>query len=183
MRRVTGVLGATALVGVLVAGSASSASTSEGSGPSKSHPPWIPYQQADLTYPAGTYCEFEVFSEVLHDREYYKNVSTHADGTPRTQLWKGPLILRITNTETGASVDRNASGRAIMQYGPGESFESLTIQSGHFLGGARAGSEPAQGIYYMSGRWSSMSRNDDGSSTFFLGPRGSAENLCDTLAP
>jgi hypothetical protein len=190
MRTVTGVLATTALVGALVAGSASGASTtadptghgrtatSTGSDP---WPPWIPYEQTDLTWPAGTYCDFEVFSQVLRDQEFFRDVSTYEDGTPRTQLWRGPLILRFTNKETGFSVVRNASGRAFMEYGPGETFQSLTIQSGHFVGSAKAGSVPAQGIFYVAGKWSSMTRNDDGSSTIVLGPNGTAENLCDTL--
>jgi hypothetical protein len=188
MRRVTGVLGATALVGALVAGSASAASTagsanSGGSTASRSWPPWIPFEQEDVTYPAGEFCEFEVFGQVLRDKEFFRNVSTYDDGSPRTQLWRGPLVMRFTNMETGFSVDRNASGRAFMEYGPGEEFQSLTIQSGHFVGGARAGSDPAQGIFYVAGKWSSLVRHDDNSSTIFLGPNGSAENLCDTLAP
>lgn len=140
-------------------------------------------EQEDVTWEAGEYCEFEVFGEVLVDDEYYRNVSTYPDGSPRTQLWKVPLTFRYTNTETGASVDRNLSGRSIMQYGPDEAFQSITIQRGHFGGSAKAGSEPAQGIFHVTGRWSSMVRNDDGSSTFFTGPRGTLENLCETLAP
>jgi hypothetical protein len=189
MRRLTGVLGATALVGALVAGSANAATTTspadaanpDGATASRDWPPWIPYEQEDVTYAAGDYCAFEVFGEVLRDKEVFRNISTYADGSPRTQLWRGPLVMRFTNMETGFSVDRNASGRAFMEYGPGEAFQSLTVQAGHFVGGARQGSEPGQGIIYVGGKWSSLVRNDDGSSTFFLGPNGSAENLCDTL--
>jgi hypothetical protein len=189
MRRLTGLLGATALVGALVAGSASAASTADsadsaGTAGAKASgwPPWIPYEQEDFTYPAGDPCDFEVAAEVLRDREFYRNVSTYADGSPRIQLWRGPLVLRFTNTETGASVDRNASGRSFMEFGPGEEFQSITIQTGHFVGRLRAGSDPEPGIFYVAGKWSSLSRNDAGGSTLVLGPNGSAENLCETLA-
>lgn len=190
MRRATGVLGTTALIGALVAGSASATSTtglarttaSPAAATSQGEwPPWIPFESEDVTYPAGEFCEFEVFGEVLRDEEFFRNISTYADGTPRTQLWRGPLIMRFTNMETGASVDRNASGRSFFEYGPGEAFQSITIQTGHFVGRTRAGSDPAQGIFYVSGRWSSLVRHDDGSSTIFLGPNGTAENLCETL--
>lgn len=179
MRRMTGILGATALVGALVAGSASTASTTTAEPP----PEWIPFQQPDVTLPAGSVCDFEVFATALHDREFFRNVSTWPDGSPRTQLWKGPLIMRIKNNETGESVVRDISGRQIKQLNRDGSLESILIQSGHTLGGMAEGSDPGKGAWYVGGTWSSMVRNDDGTSRIFLGPDGTAENLCETLAP
>ena len=190
MRRIAGVaLGVTTLVVGTLAGSTASSATPSGptqtprtgASDSGSWPPWIPYEQEDVTYPAGVYCEFEVFAEVLRDREFFRDVTTYPDGSPRIQLWRGPLVLRFTNTETGFSVDRNASGRAFMEYGPDEEFQAITIQAGHFVGGMRAGSDPSQGIFYTSGRWSTLVRHADGRSTLRPGPNGATENLCDTL--
>src|SRR5262245_25658174 len=181
MRRIAAVLGATVLVGALVGSSVSSASTA---GPDpESGPPWIPFDQEDITYAAGQGCDFEVFGEVLHDQEFFRNVATYPDGSPRTQQFKGPLIMRFTNTETGASVDRNAWGNAFERFAPDGSFESITIEAGHFVGRIRAGNQPGPGIYYVTGAWSELARNSDGTSSLFLGPKGSAENLCETLAP
>lgn len=185
MRRISRVLGAAVLVGAVAVGSASSATTTgpaDQSG-SAADPPWIPFDAEDFTDPAGTACEFEVKGTVLHDREFFRNVTTYPDGSPRTQQWKGPLGLRLTNTETGKSVDRQAWGNAFINFGLDGDFESIMIQEGHFVGRVRAGTNPGPGLYYVSGEWSSLVRHADGTSSIFVGPRGSAENLCDVLAP
>ncbi len=143
---------------------------------------WQRYHQSDVTVPAGRACDFEVFEEVVRDREFFRNVSFYADGTPKTQLWKGPLVMRYTNTETGDSVVRDISGRAVMDYAADGAWKSITIQSGHFSGTLPAGSLPERGLFVVGGRWSSLTVNDDGSRTLVLGPRGTAENLCEDLA-
>ncbi|MPZ60550.1 MAG: hypothetical protein GEU93_04485 [Propionibacteriales bacterium] len=144
---------------------------------------WIPFQQPDVTAPAGVFCDFEVTGEVLHDREFFKTVATYEDGSPRTELWKGPLVIRFTNTETGESVDRDVSGHQVKQLKPDGSLESITIKTGHTVGAMAEGSSPEKGIWQVGGRHSSLVRHDDGTSSIFLGPNGTAENLCDTLAP
>jgi hypothetical protein len=170
MKRIAAVLGSTALIGALAVGEVAADSA-----------PWIPAEIGDVTHPAGELCEFEVYVDVLHERQFYRNVSTYDDGSPRTQLWKGPMTLRYINTDTGAYVDRDAGGRAIVEYGPDGRYDSATIQTGYLVGGAREGSDPGKGIWYLTGRWSSLVRDDDGPVTVFLGPRGTAENLCETL--
>lgn len=142
---------------------------------------WIPFEQPDVTIPAGM-CDFEVTGEVLHDREFFKTVATYEDGSPRTQLWKGPLVMRFTNTETGVFVDRDVSGRQVKQLRPDGSLESITVETGHTVGGLAEGSSPGRGIWQVGGRHSSLVRHDDGTSTIFLGPKGTAENLCVPLS-
>lgn len=143
---------------------------------------WVPYHQPDVHLPAGDSCVFAVKGSVTRDHEFYRNVSFYSDGTPRTQLFKGPLYIRWTNKSTGRSVLRNQSGRAILEYAVGGSFSSLIARTGHFSTGMPAGSTPGKGLYYVGGRWSSVQINDDDTRTLVLGPRGGAENLCETLA-
>ena len=119
---------------------------------------------------------------MVRDQEFFKNVSFYADGTVHTQLFKGPLWIRWTNTETGESVLRDQSGRAILEYAPDGSLRTLTAQTGHFSARMPAGSSPSMGVYYVGGKWSSLDLNADGTRTIVLGPDGTAENLCDTLA-
>jgi len=192
MRRIVGVaIGVTTLVVGAVGGSSASLATTTGSAESAGHdtttkaanPPWIPSPEEDFTIAAGAACDFEVFGEILQAREFSKDVTTFDNGDPQTQLFKGPLIIRFHNTETDEFVDRNASGRAFQEFGPGQSFKSLTIQSGHFVTRLPAGSTPAKGLFYVGGKWSSVVKNADGFNSLFLGPDGTAENLCDTLAP
>ncbi|MFE0464812.1 hypothetical protein ACFW1A_36720 [Kitasatospora sp. NPDC058965] len=73
---------------------------------------WQPYRGTDSDYAAGTLCPFHLHIAALVDGEETRTVSRHPDGSPATVLWRGPLILRYTNVDTGASVDRDQSGRA-----------------------------------------------------------------------
>jgi hypothetical protein len=64
-------------------------------------PHWIPYHQQDFSIPEGEACRLRVRVEVIRDREFYKNVSRYPNGKVRTQLWRGPLVMRFINTHTG----------------------------------------------------------------------------------
>jgi hypothetical protein len=193
MRRVAGALGATAVIGTLVATMASSASTASTTTPTSSdnaaetadgaEPPWVPVPEEDFTYPASL-CGFEVRAHIIKAEEFAKTVTTFPNGNPQTQLFKGPLIMQFTNLETGTSIERNASGNAFENFGPDGSFKNITIQDdgSHFVGRLPAGSDPGPGIFYVSGEWSSLVINDDGTRNLVLGPNGSAENLCVPLS-
>jgi hypothetical protein len=122
-----------------------------------------------------------VFEHVTRDRGFFKVVSRYANGKPRTELFRGPLLVKLTNTRTGKAIHRDLSGRAIEVLARNGDFESLTIQSGHFGAGLSKGSTPGRGLYRVSGRWSSVSVNPDGSLSLVLGPHGSAHNLCPIL--
>jgi len=186
-------LGATALVGTLIASlasSASPASTASSTSPDKAagsatsaEPPWVPFPEEDFTYRADR-CGFDVNVHIVKAGEFVKTVTTFSNGNPQTQLFKGPLIMQFTNAETGTSIERNASGRAFETFGPDGSFKSLTIQNdgSHFVAGLPPNSDPGPGIYLVSGEWSTLVISDDGTRNLVLGPNGSAENLCIPLA-
>jgi hypothetical protein len=190
MRRVAGVLGATALVGTLVATVASSTGMASTAAPSSAassaesaEPPWVPEPEEDFTLPAE-FCGFEVDAHILEVNEFAKTVTTYPDGSPQTQLFKGPLFIRFTNAETGKSIDRNASGNAFENLGPDGSLQTLTItdDGSHFVTRLPPGSQPSKGLFLVGGEWSSLVVNDDGTRSLFLGPDGSAENLCIPLS-
>jgi hypothetical protein len=172
LRRVVLVL--VTLTATLVAG----ASIGDAAGPH-----WVRYHQADIRYPAGAVCRFPVYEHVTRDREFVKVVSRYANGKPRLELFRGPLFVKVTNTDTGRSIRRDLSGRAIEILARNGAFESLTIQRGHFGAGLPKGSQPHRGLYRVSGRWSSVSVNPDGTLSLVLGrPHGRARNLCPLLA-
>jgi hypothetical protein len=103
---------------------------------------------------------------------------------PADTLFKGPLFIRFTNAETGKSIDRNASGNAFENLGPDGSLQTLTItdDGSHFVTRLPPGSQPSKGLFLVGGEWSSLVVNDDGTRSLFLGPDGSAENLCIPLS-
>jgi hypothetical protein len=146
-------------------------------------PHWVRYHQADIHYPAGEVCRFPVFEHVTRDREFVKVVARYGNGKPRLELFRGPLLVKITNTRTGTSIRRNLSGRGVEVLARNGSFESLTALHGHFGAGLPKGSHPHRGLYRVSGRWSSVSVDSDGTLSLVLGrPHGRATNLCPLLA-
>jgi hypothetical protein len=139
---------------------------------------WHRYHQPDFTVPAADACGFDVKVKVMYDREFYRTLSRYDDGTPHLQLWRGPLILKYVNVETGKSIIRNASGVAYESLNPDGSFHAIRIISGHFSAVLRPGSDPETGLFYVSGHGSRLVVEDDGTEVLTLGRHGSAENLC-----
>ena len=142
---------------------------------------WIPYHQEDIAYAAGEACDFPVTSTVLEDREVYRE-TYWPDGSVRTQTFRGTLVILWTNTATGESVVRDQSGKATFEYADDGTLLSLTAQNGHFSARLPAGSTPGQGLFYVGGRDTSVTFNADGTRTLTLGPHGTSEDLCETLA-
>lgn len=144
--------------------------------------PWIRFHQPDFTVAAGAGCSFQVDAHVVNDQEYFQNVDFFDDGTPKTQLFKGLLVVEFANHDTGASTSRNVNGRAFIDYTPAGEFQRITIRTGHFTTAVAPGNDLPPGVYYVGGTGTSMTVNDDGTKTFSFGPNGSAENLCPELA-
>jgi hypothetical protein len=149
--------------------------------PTRNDTSWHRYHQDDVDYKRGDVCGFAVHGKVLRDKEYYRNVNFWPNGKPRTQLYRGPLVFRWTNTATGTSVRRDQSGRAYVEYTRAGGFASLNALSGHFGAGFHVGSTPHRGLFYLGGRWTSVSFDAKGHATLSLGPDGTSENLCETL--
>jgi hypothetical protein len=142
---------------------------------------WHRYHQDDVDYKRGDVCRFAVHGKVLRDKEYYRNVNFWPNGKVRTQLFRGPLVFRWTNQANHSSVRRDQSGRAYVEYTRAGVFASLNALSGHFGAGFHPGSTPHRGLFYLGGRWTSVSFDAKGHATLSLGPDGTSENLCLTL--
>lgn len=183
MRRATVLTAALTLAAGAIAAPASASTASAGSA-TDGKSPWIRYHQEDVTVAAGKGCDFDVFEKVLRDGEYYRDVATYADGTPRIQHWRGPLVMRYTNTATGKSVVADLSGRATITYYPDGGIESLTVADGasHFGSTIPDGSNLPRGVYRFGGKWTTLKLDEDGNRRVDLGPKGTAENLCGVLA-
>ncbi len=158
-------------------GATASASTADESATSS----WHRYHQQDSTVPAGDGCSFKVAVKVMYDREYYRILTRWDNGRPRLELWRGPLILRFTNTSSHKAVVRNVSGVAYELLNRDKSFHAIKIISGHFSATLAPGSDPGQGIYYVGGHGARLIVRDDGTEALDFGRHGHAENLCDPL--
>ena len=173
LSRITRLVALAAFSGALVV-AAPTGANAEGSG-------WTPYEQPDIDYAAGARCDFAVHGDVVRDKEEFKDVAHWPDGTVRSQLWRGALVIRWTNLDTGESVLRDQSARALAEYRADGSIEQMTSLRGAFGAGLPEGSHPGKGAYVVSGRWSSVVFAEDGTRSIVLGPKGKLENLCETL--
>ena len=174
--RITRIAALAALAGALVVTAPSGAAEANGQGSS-----WTPYEQPDIDYAAGFRCEFAMHGEVLKDHEEFKDVAFWPDGTVRTQLWRGALVIRWSNVETGESVVRDQSAKAVAEYGSDGALDKMTSMGGAFSAGVPEGGSPSKGVFIIDGKWSSIVIEDDGNRAITLGPRGTLENLCETL--
>ncbi|WBB57672.1 hypothetical protein O7599_18465 [Streptomyces sp. WMMC500] len=79
---------------------------------------WRPVTYPPVNYPAGERCAFPFRTEPLLDEVMVKTVDTYPDGSPKTELYKGALIVRVTNLDTGAAYDADAGGSSLVRYAP-----------------------------------------------------------------
>jgi hypothetical protein len=111
-----------------------------------------------------------------------KVLATYPDGSPKREIYTGALVIRVTNTTTGASVDADASGTAVIDYQPGGSFGRLSSWHvvGPVLAGFRAGGgNLPRGLYILDGVYT-LDFSETGFKTVDFRV-GGEDNLCDDL--
>jgi hypothetical protein len=74
---------------------------------------WVPAPSAPADRAAGVLCDFAIHAEPIVDEVMTKTLSTYPDGTAHRGLYAGRLVVRVTNVETGASYDADASGDSV----------------------------------------------------------------------
>lgn len=128
-----------ALTAVLLGATPASAGTGRG---------WEPAPSAPWDVAAGARCDFPVHGEPVVDEVVQRVLSTYPDGSPRRIAYKGDLVVRVTNTETGAHHDADASGSALVELRrDGSQFWTV---AGPVLVGVAEGSLP-RGLYIVDG--------------------------------
>lgn len=126
----------------LAAGSPAAASSSGG---------WEPAPSSPATAPAGSRCDFAVHLDQVVDDVQKRVLATYPDGSVQREEYKGPLIVRVTNVDTGKSVDVNASGHAFVDYHPDGSY--TWSWTGPVLMGFGDASNHAKGLYLLTGEY------------------------------
>lgn len=72
-----------------------------------------PYTEA-----AGTDCAFTLHVDVVRQDVWYRTIDIYPNGSPKDQIFVGPLYQRYTNKATGTSLVGNLSGSAEIHYDP-----------------------------------------------------------------
>jgi hypothetical protein len=167
-------LAAAALVSPVTAGTAaptsSAGTTTEAGG-------WERSPSTGFESPAGTLCDFALRSETEFDQVYVRTTRTFADGTPRRQEYSGPLVVRLVNESTGASVERDLSGRAVATYRRDGSYDFA------IWGPAAVGFHEGDGLrrgYYVLDGYHVVRFAADGTRTVVV-DHGTERNVCRAL--
>ncbi|GHE64398.1 hypothetical protein [Streptomyces capitiformicae] len=77
---------------------------------------WEPAPSAPWDIDAGLRCDFPVHGEPVIDEVMQRVLDTYPDGTVKRVAYKGDLVVRVTNTDTGAFYDADARGSAIVEH-------------------------------------------------------------------
>ena len=149
-------------------------------GPVGAASPWTPSPSSDFELAAGTRCPFTLRGTVIADAEQIRTLETYPDGSPRVQEVVGLLIVRFTNVESGASVERNLTGTALVEFPEDGSFV-LTLLGGHMAIGVPPSSPGGPAFLVFTGTGFSLDLHTDGTRTITYG-QGQVENICATLA-
>lgn len=113
---------------------------------------WVPAPSAAWDVPAGARCAFPVHGDPVVDQVQERVLKTYPDGTAECKEFAGPLVLRVTNTATGASTEVDASGTAVVDYGR-DGSTTWRWQGLVFMGFGVGGSNHPAGLYILDGHY------------------------------
>jgi hypothetical protein len=165
----------TMAVAAVLAGSAVPAAASPGTGPASGFTP-VPIPPFDG--PAGLLCDFAVHYDPIVSEVEAKVLATYPDGSTKRQLALGPLILNVSNAQTGASEIVDASGTAVMDFGQDGSM--VWHVDGPVIARLPGGSSNLpRGLYAINGVYT-VTFSPTGFKTITL-EHGTIHNLCDDL--
>ena len=157
---------------VLGFGAPASAASPPGSG-------WFSVPEDPFDRAAGVECDFPIHAQATVSEVYGKTTKTYPDGTPSQQVFVGPLVYRVTNTDNGKSYDANASGSAVVDYGTDGSQKWYVI--GPILLNSHDGhSNLPRGIWVIDGVYT-ITFDASGHNVVTL-ISGSEDNVCDHIA-
>jgi hypothetical protein len=139
---------------------------------------WFSVPTAPRDLPAGVFCDAPAHFFATVDEVVERVLTTYADGSPHFVQFTGPLVLRVSNTLTGAATDVDASGSADVELLPdgGQSWKVI----GPALIGFRDGhGNRPRGLYRLDGtyRLEITASND----RFLTMVHGTEENVCDLI--
>lgn len=180
------------LIAMLAAGSmltlspAAAGTVSAGDAPVTASPPttqadgWEPAPSEPWDVEAGVRCDFAIHGEPVVDEVRKLVLQTHPDGTPKRELYTGDLVVRITNVESGKSVDADAGGDAVMEYRSDGSMSRWYVHGPVLVGfGADAGNLP-RGMWIVDGAFT-IDFTPEGAKNITMA-HGSQQNMCDAIS-
>ncbi len=138
---------------------------------------WTPFRTQPFDSPDD--CAFTIHGDIVEDQEEVRVDSTYPDGSTRVEEFRGPLVIRFTNTSTGRSVVRDVSGYALLHFGQGGG-STWFVDGGAGIGVPVGNKATAPGSYIVRGRFVLRLAPDGTRDIHPL--HAHVENLCTTLA-
>ena len=171
MRRVSTIAAVAGISVALIAPAAGAAGESAGTGG------WQPYRTQP--FDSTDVCSFTVHGDIVKDEEEVRTDATYPDGSAKVQEFRGPLVIRFTNTSTGASVVRDVSGYAMLHFAQ-DGASTWFFNGGGSIGVHSGNRTTPPGSYILRGTFV-LTIASDGTRT--IRPiHATSENLCTTLA-
>lgn len=136
---------------------------------------WEPAPSAPWDVAAGERCAFPIHGEPIVDEVVRRELPPPAEGVTRS-AYKGDLVVRVTNKETGARYDADVSGSALVDvYATGAQFWRVV---GPVLVGVGDGNL-ARGMYVVDGVYT-IGISATGAKTV-TGPVVATDSICDRI--
>lgn len=136
---------------------------------------WEPAPSAPWDVAAGERCAFAIHGEPIVDEVVRRELPPPAEGVTRS-AYKGDLVVRVTNKETGAHYDADVSGSAVVDvYASGAQFWRVV---GPVLVGVGKGNL-ARGMYVVDGVYT-IGISATGAKTV-TGPVVATDSICDRI--
>jgi hypothetical protein len=111
---------------------------------------WVPAPSAPWEREAGVICDFAVRSEPVVDEVMMRVLEADANGTPTKVVYTGDLVVRLTNLETGASTEADASGDAVVEY-HADGSQTWYVRGPVLMGGRDTGGNLPRGFWLIDG--------------------------------
>ncbi|WP_225730729.1 MULTISPECIES: hypothetical protein [unclassified Nocardia] len=164
---------------IAAAGAFAGPAEADTGGPVVTHPGSTPFD-----YPAGEVCAFPAHVEFpvsdLTEQVWYDGAGRPLFGTET-----GALVIRITNTDTGRTVDRNISGDGTLVY-PTLDQDDFVLSGGDWSAGFHGSDSPASARHhwYISHGFMSVRVTRQGGQITrqLLALVGPYEDICEVLA-
>jgi hypothetical protein len=118
---------------------------------------WVPAPSVPVDIPAGVRCDFPLHGEPVVDEVRTRVLATYPDGSTKRQAFVGDLVIRLTNTDTGASLDVDVSGSGLVEYRPGGTLSTNSTWYAvgpAMFGFAEGGGDHPRGLWLFDGVYS-----------------------------
>ena len=177
----TAALTAAALTALLAAPFPANAATPRTTGlrgPVVTHPVQQPFD-----YPAGEVCPFPSHAD-FPVSDLTTRTWTDSAGNPVVALETGPLIMKVTNLDTGKSVVRDISGNGVITYPDYPSADTYVLSGNDWSAGFHTADRPMHNQWIVASTYMSVKITTvNGKITRqLLALHGPYEDICKTLA-